>query len=576
MVRIRLPEDSELAAALRSLRSPLFVVGGLSAFINILALSSSLFLMMVYDRVLPSGSGATLFGLFLIFGLAFVFHGILDVTRSQMLVDIGRAFGDRLAPRVQQLQWRFALAPVRGKPRPGQDLDHIRGFMSGAGPAAFIDLPWVVFFLAVLSLMHPWLGVTTLAGIIVLALLTWHTERAIAKNMTALEPLRVERAQVQEMSFHNAPALKGLGMTGALSARLEGSDARYFDENNRISRIVSRAGGTGRIFRIFLQSAVLSVGAILVIDGKASGGIIFASSILSGRALAPIDQAIANWRSFVAARNSWTRLDAALAEHPAPASKPVQLPAPARQLQVDRLTLVPAGGNRVAVADVAFEARAGDVIGVIGPSGSGKSSLLRGLAGIWPPLRGSIRLDGAALDQWSADEIGRYLGYLPQEVALLEGSVAANIGRFDPAAESASVLAAAEQAGVHDLVVSLPEGYETEIGSDGHNLSAGQRQRIALARALYGDPFLLLLDEPNSNLDPEGEAALAAAIKKAQQRGAITILVTHQTRILSATNKLLVLRDGKVAGWGPRDKILAALAQGAKQSPRDGGLKVVN
>jgi PrtD family type I secretion system ABC transporter len=576
MVRIRLPENSELATVLRSLRSPLLVVGGLSGFINILALSSSLFLMMVYDRVLPSGSGATLFGLFVIFGLAFVFHGILDATRSQMLVDIGRAFGDRLSRRVQQLQWRFALAPIPGRPRPAQDLDHIRGFMSGAGPAAFIDLPWVIFFLGVLFLMHPWLGVTTLAGIVVLGLLTWHTERSIAKNMTALEPLRIERAQVQDMGFHNAGALKGLGMTGALSERLRESDARYFDESNRISRIVSRAGGTGRIFRIFLQSAVLSVGAILVIDGKASGGIIFASSILSGRALAPIDQAIANWRGFVAARHSWTRLDAALAETPAPASKPVQLPAPARQLQVDRLTLVPAGGSRVAVADVVFEARAGDVIGVIGPSGSGKSSLLRGLAGIWPAVRGSIRLDGAALDQWTADEIGRHLGYLPQEVALLEGSVAANIGRFDPAAESGAVLAAAQQAGVHDLVVSLPDGYETEIGSGGHNLSAGQRQRIALARALYGDPFLLLLDEPNSNLDPEGEAALAAAIQKAQQRGAITVLVTHQTRILSATNKLLVLRDGKVGAWGPRDKILAALAQGAKQSSRDGGLKAVN
>ncbi|MGQ2930395.1 MAG: ATP-binding cassette domain-containing protein, partial [Sphingopyxis sp.] len=200
----------------------------------------------------------------------------------------------------------------------------------------------------------------------------------------------------------------------------------------------------------------------------------------------------------------------------------------------------------------------------------------RGLAGIWPPVRGGIRLDGAMLDQWEGDELGSYLGYLPQEVGLLSGSVAANIGRFLPTAGSDQILAAAQQAGVHDLVVSLPGGYETEIGSGGHNLSAGQRQRIALARALYGDPFLLLLDEPNSNLDPEGEAALAGAIKRAHGRGAITLLVTHQTRILSSTNKLLVLRDGKVAGWGPRDKVLAALAQGAKQTPHDGGLKAVN
>ncbi|KQZ62233.1 hypothetical protein ASD67_11770 [Sphingopyxis sp. Root1497] len=576
MVRLRLPKNSELADALRSLRGPLMVVGGLSAFINVLALASSIFLMMVYDRVLPSGSGATLFGLFVLFGLAFVFHGVLDVSRAQMLVDIGRAFGDKLSPRVEQLQWQFAIAPPPGRPRPTQDLDHIRGFMSGSGPAAFIDLPWVIFFLAVLFLLHPWLGVATLAGIIVLALLTWHTERSIAKNMTLLEPLRYTRGQDQEMSFQNAATLKGLGMTGTLSSRLRQSDGAYQDESNRISRIVARAGGTGRIFRIFLQSAVLSVGALLVIDGKASGGIIFASSILAGRALAPIDQAIAQWRGFVAARQSWTRLDEMLGKHAEETAKPVRLPRPTKQLQVDRLTLVPAGSDRIAIADVSFDAQAGDVIGVIGPSGSGKSSLLRGLAGIWPPVRGGIRLDGAMLDQWEGDELGSYLGYLPQEVGLLSGSVAANIGRFSSTAGSEQILAAAQQAGVHDLVVSLPGGYETEIGSGGHNLSAGQRQRIALARALYGDPFLLLLDEPNSNLDPEGEAALAGAIKRAQGRGAITLLVTHQTRILSSTNKLLVLRDGKVAAWGPRDKVLAALAQGAKQAPRDGGLKAVN
>lgn len=576
MVRMRLPEDSELASALRSLRSPLLVVGGLSAFINILTLASSIFLMMVYDRVLPSGSGATLFGLFILFGCAFIFHGILDVSRSQMLVDIGRAFGDRLAPRVQQLQWQFALSPQPGKPRPVQDLDQIRGFMSGPGPTAFIDLPWVIFFLFVLFMMHPWLGVTTLAGIIVLALLTWHTERSIAKNMALLEPLRLARGHMQDMSFQNAATLKGLGMTGTLSTQLQRGDASFLNENNRISRIIARAGGTGRVFRIFLQSAVLSVGALLVIDGKASGGIIFASSILSGRALAPIDQAIANWRGFVSMRQSWSRLDQTLAQTPASSEKPVQLPAPTRQLQVDRLTLVPAGSNRVALAEVSFDAQAGDVIGVIGPSGSGKSSLLRGLAGVWQPARGSVRLDGAALDQWDGDELGSYLGYLPQEVGLLSGSVAANIGRFSSSARSDDILAAAKQAGAHDLIVSFPEGYETEIGSGGHNLSAGQRQRVALARALFGDPFLLLLDEPNSNLDPEGEAALAGAIKRAHQRGAITILVTHQTRILSSTNKLLVLRDGKVAGWGPRDKVLAALAQNAKGPPRDGGLKVVS
>ncbi len=567
--------NSELRATLMLLRPSLWVVAGLSAAINFLALGSSIYMMMVYDRVLPSGSSATLFGLLGIFTVVFVFHGILDVLRAQILSDIGRSFSQRLSPRLQQLQWRSAAAG-NGATRPLHDIDQIKGFLSGAGPAALIDLPWIFFFLAILFLMHVWLGVTTLVGICILAGVTLFTERRTAQNLALLEPLRQERAILQDRNNRSAATLKGLGMTGRASAQWELADRKFSDVSSRVTEFISLSGGGGRIFRIFLQSAVLSVGALLVIDGQASGGIIFAGSILAGRALAPMDQAIANWRGFVGARQSWARLDRLMADNPPAEEKTVQLPAPTDRLAVDRLTVAPPLSNTVTLADVGFEAETGDVIGILGPSGSGKSTLIKALAGLWKPLRGSVRLDGAAMNQWVEDDLGLHLGYLPQEVGLMQGTIAENIARLQPHPDSEAILRAAKQAGVHDMIVAMPQGYETQIGQEGQNLSAGQRQRVALARALFGDPFLLLLDEPNSNLDPEGEAALVAAIENARKRGAIILLVTHQMQILRTVSKILLLRGGKLAGWGARDQILSALAEQAKKRPADGGLKVVN
>jgi PrtD family type I secretion system ABC transporter len=567
--------NSELRATLMPLRPSLWVVAGLSAAINFLALGSSIYMMMVYDRVLPSGSTATLFGLLGIFAVVFVFHGILDVLRAQILSDIGRSFSQRLSPRLQQLQWRTAPAG-NAATRPLHDIDQIKGFLSGSGPAALIDLPWIFFFLAILFLMHVWLGVTTLVGIFILAGVTLFTERRTARNLALLEPLRQERAILQDRNNRSAITLKGLGMTGRASAQWELADRKFSDVSSRVTEFISLSGGGGRIFRIFLQSAVLSVGALLVIDGQASGGIIFAGSILAGRALAPMDQAIANWRGFVGARQSWARLDRLMADNPPAEEKTVQLPAPKDRLAVERLTVAPPLSNIVTLAEVGFEAEAGDVIGILGPSGSGKSTLIKALAGLWKPLRGSVRLDGAAMNQWQEDDLGLHLGYLPQEVGLMQGTIAENIARLQPQPDSGAILRAAKQAGVHDMIVAMPDGYETQIGLEGQNLSAGQRQRVALARALFGDPFLLLLDEPNSNLDPEGEAALVAAIEYARKRGAIILLVTHQMQILRTVSKILLLRGGKLAGWGPRDQILSALAEQAKKKPADSGLKVVN
>lgn len=557
------------------MRPSLLVVAALSGAINFFALGSSIYMMMVYDRVLPSGSTPTLFGLLAIFTFVFIFHGVLDVLRAQILSDIGKSFAQKLSARLQQLQWRSAAAGAAGTARPLHDMDQIKGFLSGTGPAAFIDLPWIFFFVAILFLMHVWLGVTTLLGIFILAGLTWYTERRTAANLALLEPMRQERAMLLDRNNRHAVTLKGLGMTGRASAQWEASDLRFTDVSSRVSEFIALSGGGGRIFRIFLQSAVLSVGALLVIDGKASGGIIFAGSILAGRALAPMDQTIANWRGFVAARQSWARLEQLMADNTPLPAKSVTLPAPQARLSVERLAIAPPGSNRVTLADVAFEAKAGDVIGILGPSGSGKSSLIKALAGLWTPLRGAVRLDGAALNQWQDDEIGQHLGYLPQEIGLMQGTIAENIARLHLKPDSNAILKAAKQAGVHDMVVAMSDGYETQIGMEGMNLSAGQRQRIALARALYGDPFLLLLDEPNSNLDPEGEAALVLAIENARKRGALILLVTHQMPILRTVNKILLLREGKLVGWGPRDKILDALAQQSGKKPTESGLKVV-
>jgi ATP-binding cassette, subfamily C, bacterial PrsD len=575
MSQVKGTKNSELRAALASLRPSLIIVACLSAVINFLALGSSIYLMMVYDRVLPSYSIPTLYGLLAIFCLVFLFHGILDVLRAYMLGDIGRAFGQRITNRLQELQIRADLTQDNNAPRPINELDQIRTFLSGQGPAAFIDLPWTLFFLGVLFLMHVWLGVATLAGMIILALLTLYTERRTSANIADLEQLRQERASIQQRNSRNAGTIKSLGMMQRASDQWNAADNRFQDMNSRVSEFIAALGGTGRIFRIFLQSVVLTVGALLVINGKASAGVIFASSILSGRALAPLDMAIANWRGFTAARQSWSRLGEVMDANPALIEPSVKLPKPAASLLIDRITVAPPMTNRITLADAAFEAKAGDVIGVLGPSGSGKSSLMRAIAGLWPALRGSIRLDGAAIDQWNADDLGQHLGYLPQEIGLMRGTIAENIARLQPQPDSEAVLRAAKQAGVHDMIVNMPGGYETDIGADGMNLSAGQRQRVALARALFGDPFLVLLDEPNSNLDPEGEAALVAAINNAKARGAIVLLVTHQMQILRTVSKILLLRGGKVAGWGPRDKVLEAMAEEAKKKASEANLKVV-
>jgi PrtD family type I secretion system ABC transporter len=553
---------SELGDALRACRSAFIGVGVMSCMINLLYLTGSIFMLEVYDRVLPSRSIPTLVGLVILAGGLYIAQGALDLIRGRILVRIGTSLDEALNARVFETVVRLPLM-VGGRNeglQPLRDLDNVRSFLSSMGPGAFFDLPWLPFYLAICFAFHVMIGLTALVGAIILVTLTVATEfmsRAPAREAMGLAARRNDLAAT---SRRNAEVLVAMGMSGRLTRRWSAANEKYLAGNQHASDVAGGLGAIAKVMRMTLQSAVLAVGAYLVIHQEATAGIIIAGSILSARALAPVDLAIAHWKSFVAARQSWHRLNRLLESLPAQ-SAPTQLQDPSKRLSVEGVSIVPPGDQRVIVQDVTFALEAGSGLGVIGPSGSGKSSLVRALVGVWQPVRGKVRLDGAALDQWSSDALGRHLGYLPQDVELFAGSVAQNICRFDPEAGSAAIIAAAKEAGVHEMIIKMRDGYDTQIGEQGAALSAGQAQRVALARALYGDPFLIVLDEPNSNLDTEGDEALTRAVRSARERGAIVVVVAHRPIGIEAVDQVLVLRDGRMQAFGPKDQVLGQVLQ---------------
>lgn len=560
--------DGELWEVVRNYKKVFIVVLCVSAVLNVLLLGGSLYMMMVYDSVLPSHSIPTLAGLMILVMIVYLFQGFFENMRAGMLADVANSVERELSGRVQSAMSQLALT---GRKMPGDglspmhDLENVRAFMSN-GVATLLDLPWVIFFLAILSVLHIWLGVTALVGAIILFSLTLFTNRAMKQPTEQLLQLSAYRNGAAETNLRHVELLTALGMCGRMQQRWSRLNALYTAAQNKLARSGAALGGLSRILRLALQSIILTVGALLVIEGKASAGVIFAASVLSARALAPVDQAIANWKSLISARVGWMRLTEMLKCVPATAGVSLRLPAPIQKLEVEKLVVAPPGTRQITVNGVELRLNAGDACAVIGPSGAGKSSLGRALVGAWRPSHGTIRLDGATQDQWDPEHFGEFIGYLPQTIELLDGTIAENIARFDPSATSEAVVAAARAAAVHDLITGLPQGYDTRVGADGQALSGGQRQRIGLARALYKDPFLVLLDEPNSNLDSEGEAALAAAIASVRERGGIVVVISH--RALGQVSHVLLMREGRMEIFGPAADVMARLRQRQKM-PRE-------
>ncbi len=560
---LRQPSAStELGAALGASRRAFYAVALFSGMSNVLMLSGALFMLEIYDRVLPSRSVPTLVALLVLVAGLYGAQALIDTIRSRILVRVGNNLDEALSPRVYDAMVRLPLK-LGGRSdgaQPVRDLDTVRGFLSGVGPVALFDMPWMPIYLAICFLFHVYIGLTALAGAVILVTLTLATEILTRRPTRRATQFAAARNTLMEASRRNAEAITAMGMAGRMAERWNDLNRHYVASGRGAADVAGGFGALSKALRMLLQSALLATGAWLVIHQESTPGIIIAGSILGGRALAPIDLAIANWRGFVAARQSWRRLSRLLEIIPATA-EPMALMPPTATLMVQNAAVHPPGEPRIVCQDVNFSIAAGKALGVIGPTASGKSSLARVLVGVWAPARGSVRLDGASIDQWSPEALGRHIGYLPQDVELLSGSVAQNIARFEAPPDAQAVIKAAQAAGVHDLIVGLPDGYETNIGDHGSALSAGQAQRIALARALYRDPFLVVLDEPNSNLDAEGDEALTRAILGVRARGGIVIVIAHRPSAIAGVDYILVMGKGRQQQFGPKDEVLARVIQ---------------
>ena len=532
-------------------------VAAISAMANLLSLTGSFYMLQVYDRVLPSHSLPTLICLTILMVGLYVAYALFDLIRSRVLSRLGQHLDRSLSKRVIET---VQLLPLKAKQsadglQPIRDVDRINAFLSSSGPVAIFDMPWIPVYLILLYLLHPWLGLTAAAAAVVLlglAILTEMLSRDPGKRAATLDSGRITLA----LAIHrNAEAIRAMGMRAHLGANWQSLNHQHLSQQLRSIDIAGSFGAISKAVRLILQSGLLGIGGYLAIHNEATAGVMIAASIISSRALAPVEIAISNWRCFLAARQSYHRLEKLFTAIPRVVHA-IDLPRPRRSLAVQDLVVTAPGTHEPILRNVSFEVSAGTALGVIGPSASGKSTLARALVAGWPALRGSIRLDGASIEQWSEDTLGRDVGYLPQDIQLFEGTVAQNIARFDPDASSEAVITAAHTAGAHELIVRLPDGYDTRIGEAGAVLSAGQRQRIALARALYKDPFLVVLDEPNSNLDAEGDAALARAISSIRARGGIAIVIAHRPAALASTEDVLVLVGGQVKSFGPKSEVL--------------------
>lgn len=542
----------------------------MSGIINILALTGALYMLQIYDRALGSASIPTLL---VLSGLAiglYLFQGLFDILRIQILIRIGARLDRKIAPLAHQVAIdmpRFGFSTAESLER-GRDVDTVRSFLGSQGPIALFDLPWMPVFLVFVYFLHPLLGALTFGGACILTFITILTELLTRRLSSATHQAAIARNSIADANARNAEVLKAMGFAGRAVGRFNAANEDHLELHTRTNDISGSLGALSRVLRMILQSAVLGLGAYLTIRGDLSAGAIIAASVAAGRALAPIDLAISNWKHVVAGRTAFARLKETVVVL-ASVKEPMPLPRPSVALQVEGITVAAPGSGRVILSDVGFTLKAGEALGIIGPSGGGKTTLVRAVTGIWPTLRGSVRLDGAELTQWDSDALGKNIGYLPQDVALMDASIRDNIARFDETATPDSIIAAAKAAGVHNMIVAMPEGYDTQVGSSGVALSGGQRQRLGLARALFNDPFLVVLDEPNSNLDAEGEEALTRAIGVIRARGGIVLVIAHRPSALAAVDLVAVIQNGRMTAFGPKSEVIGprVVAEPAEDQP---------
>lgn len=555
---------NEIADVIRTRSKIFWTVGVFTAFINILMLVPSIYMLQVYDRVLPSGNEITLLMLTLIMLGMFGMMALLEYARSMVVIRIGAQLDMRLNSRVYTAAYEDNL---KNKSADAgnmlNDLTNMRQFMTGSALFAFFDAPWFPIYLLVIFLFNPWLGLFALIGSLMLVGLAIVNEMVSKKPLAEASRLALQSGSLASTNLRNAEVIEALGMLPNIKSRWYNLHQRFLNSQRTASESATRVASVTKFVRLSLQSLVLGLGGWLAIDGHITPGMMIAGSILMGRTLAPIEQVINVWKSWSSARLSYQRLVKLLEQNP-PRGTNMSLPAPKGELSVENVSATPPGSQGEAVLhNVSFAIQPGDVLGVIGPSASGKSTLARLMVGIWPVDEGIVRLDSADIYQWNKDELGPYIGYLPQDIELFAGTIAENIARFSDI-DAEKVIDAARLAGVHELILHFPHGYDTVIGNSGAGLSGGQKQRIGLARALYGDPSLIVLDEPNSNLDDAGESALNQAVSFLRQRNKTVVLITHRTNLLAMTTKLLLLVNGKVSAFGPTNQVLQALTNAQK------------
>lgn len=559
------PTKSELKEAILASKKSFLIVGFFSMFINILMLVPSLYMLQLYDRVLTSRSEETLYMLTGIVVILFITMLLLEVVRSKVLVKVGNKIDALLSKRIFDSLFELENKyPGKASSMPLNDLTSIRQFMTGNGLFAFFDAPWIPIYIAVLFMFHPYFGYFAIFAAIVLVAFTIINEYSTKEKLLEANNLNRASTIYVDSNIRNAEVINAMGMKSNILGIWQEKYYGFLNAQNSASDKAGIWSNMSKSARMLFQSLILGMGGYLAIKMEVSAGMMIAGSIIMGRALAPLDLIIGSWKGFSSARTSYERLDALLNEFPKD-KEYMELPAPKGEVLLEGVVVVPPGAAQPSIRGISMMINEGDVVGIVGPSAAGKSSLARIILGLWPLAAGKARLDRADISQWDKTALGRYIGYLPQDIELFEGTVSQNIARFAEV-DSAKVVEAAQKAGIHEMILRLPEGYDTRIGVGGATLSGGQRQRIGFARAIYDNPVLVVLDEPNSNLDDQGEAALVQAIKSLKESNTTVILITHRPNILQVTNKLAVIRQGLLEIYGDTNEVLskmAAAAQGA-------------